>query len=111
MNAASKLLNRIRELEESTSYAPAVKNALSEVERFCTKESDTPNSWVVGKRTFFFEWPTFGETEDGSVDGEVYERIGSTSKTIGSYSISGDGKIIKFPFLPKDVIDEVNGEI
>ena len=111
MSIASKLLDGICKLEEATSYSVPVKKALTQVEAFCQKESDNPNTWNVGNRTFFFEWPIYGETEDGSVEGIVYERIGSTSKTIGQYLISGEGKIIRFPFLPKDVINEVNGEI
>lgn len=106
----NSLLDKICRLEEATSYAPPVKNVLTRVERFCKEESDNPNTWYIGNREFFFEWPVYGETEDGSVEGSVYERVGSTSKTIGVYIISGDGNIVKFPFLPKNIIDEVNGE-
>lgn len=111
MSAASKLLSKIHGLGEATSYALPVKDVLTRIESFCKEESDTPNNWSIGSRTFFFEWPVYGETEDGSVEGVVYEKIGNVSKTIGSYFINGDGKIVSFPFLPKDIIDEVNGEI
>jgi len=108
MYMVDSLLKKMDKLDEATSYAPPVKTTLMQVERFCKEESGTPNNWYIGNRVFFFEWPIYGETEDGSVDGMVYEKIGSTSKRIGAYTISGDGKIIQFPFLPKDVISEVN---
>jgi len=108
MSAAAKLLEEIESIEEATSYTPAVKEALQRVEEFCKEETGRPNHWKIGSKVYFFEWPAFGETEDGSVEGTVYEKLGSTSRRIGTYMLDREGKIIEFPFLPVEVIEEIN---
>lgn len=101
---ANSLLNRLNRMDEATTYTREVKNTLLRVQDFCLRESGSKNHWTVGNRNFFFEWPTFGETDDGSVEGTVFEELGSTSKTVGIYYIDGTGQIIKFPYLPEDTI-------
>jgi len=108
MNKANDILNTLYTMDEATSYSPAVKETLQRLEQFCQKETGRPNYWQVGNRAFFFEWPTFGETEDGSVEGVVYEKLGSTSTRIGTYMLDSEGQILEFPFLPEDVIEGIN---
>lgn len=97
-------------LQESTTYVDAVKSVLDRLSEFCRNDTGRMNHWEVGSSQYFFEWPEHGETEDGSVEGSVFQQIGSTSRYIGEYHISGDGTIVEFPFLPEEIIDDLNAQ-
>lgn len=107
----SRLLSLIKEVEstrisETTRYSSGVASSLQRVEKFCYSSSGRPNRWVIGPRTFVFEWPDIGEAQNGAVSGDVYEIHGVTSVVVGSYRIDGTGKILNFPFLPLDELSK-----
>lgn len=103
------LLDRIMLLEEA-DYTFTVKSALSELRKFCLKSTNTSNSWIVGDKTYFIEWPDVGGNVK-IITGNVYEKIGITSRFVGVYAINFEGKIVKFPFLPKRVKEKINNAI
>jgi hypothetical protein len=95
-------------MEEATTYREPVRKTLDLLSVFCRKSSGRMNHWLIGKRTFFFEWPEHGETDDGEVIGGVFESTGATSVYVGDYWIDSDGKILEFPFLPGEVKESID---
>lgn len=91
-------------LREKTKYTEGVFRTLKKIEDFCVEQTGERNVWMVGSTRYYFEWPLYGETLDGTVEGDIYEEVGSVSKIVGSYLIDGTGVIIEFPFLPEKEI-------
>ena len=96
-----RLIDKLNKLDESTKYSPMVKRALDKIEKICIKSTGKKNEWVHEGHKFFLEWPEF-ESEDVSfVTGKIYEKVGVSSRFMGSYKIDKNGNIIKFPFFKK----------
>lgn len=101
----------VSSLPEATAYHAGVANALEAVQEFCYGNTGKANSFTAEGRSYYYEWPDAGETGDGSVSAEVYERVGKTSVLVGRYEIDGRGRIVAFPGLPKHVINRINAGV
>ena len=94
-----RLIDKLNKLDESTRYSPRVKRTLDKIEEVCIKSTGTRNEWKHEGRRFFLEWPEFESNDVPFVTGKIYEKIGASSRLIGSYKIDKDGNIVKFPFF------------
>lgn len=69
--------------------------------------TSTSNGWKAQGKSYFEE--VGKEQRDGAVTGSVYLMVDeSRARHFGSYRIDPEGKIIRFPGVPKNIIDEVN---
>jgi hypothetical protein len=63
------------------------------------------NSWEANNENFFYERGP--GNNDGSITGSIYKFIGETHcKKIGSIKILPNGKVKRWPGMPKDKIIE-----
>lgn len=95
---------------ETTSYSGVVARTLRALRDYCMSVTGRPDMWGAGDRVFIYEWPELGGGAGEGVSSEVYERVGATSVFVGRYKIDGEGRVIEFPFLPDDVVLDINQE-
>lgn len=95
------LINKIKRINEETEYASPVRGTLERIEKICLESSGKKNSWYNENRLYFMEWPEFSSGIDGFVTGDIYEKVGASSRLVGSYKIDNKGNIIKFPYFVK----------
>lgn len=110
MEKSKIVLSKLSIINEETEYPPKVAESLKNIRKFCMKSTGSKSAWMNGGRTFFIEWPIFGENEL-EVTGSIYEKIGSVSRRVGEYKINYEGKLTQFPFLQRNFVNKVNANV
>jgi hypothetical protein len=106
MSLSDDILFKLTIISEGSDYSSGVVKTLGRIKKFCNKTTGTYNSWIYKESVYFLEWPY---TDDDKVlYGNVYEKVGASSRLIGEYKISSEGKILDFPFFPRSIRHKIN---
>lgn len=94
-----KVLKKLNYINEEANYSNGVRKTLGYIEGVCKGSSGKKSSWYRDGRLFFMEWPELGTDDSDVLTGDVYEKVGASSRFVGTYKIDKDGNIIKFPYF------------
>jgi hypothetical protein len=100
------ILHRLlKVINEAAGYPDAVTVALTNLENFCRSSTGRANWWKAGEDVYMYEWP---DSASSVVTGDVYRNYNSSNMFVGKYEMTDDGKIRKFPGMPKSTIAKLN---
>lgn len=85
-------------------YSCTVKamRVLDAITRFCVQSTGSSNAWRSSDTNEGFFNEVGREQRDGAITGTVFRSISEThARRYGSFRITPDGKIARFPGIPK----------
>jgi hypothetical protein len=88
-------------------------DSLDAIQRHMDKVNNTMQCVIYqdGVKVGFWE-PSNVEHDDGAITGTVNRYLsGGFCRPAGSFRIEGNGRITRFPLLPKAVKDEINFQV
>lgn len=93
----------------SYSCTEAAGNVEQKISELCYNMTGMSNMYVNGNKEYFYE--VGRETSDGSIVGKVNLIENTNGQKLaypkGSFKINKNGKIVRFPFLPKSIKEQV----